>query len=140
MTVSVKAMNPPNVLKQGDIVIGMIRDLREKMAMVTVMKVHGNTRAIAGDTDATIQISHISKNYTESIRDEFRTGDFVRAKVVSTSPSIQLTTVDDDLGVIRAVCSFCKGPMVKNEKGLYCEDCDKTSTRKISSNYGDVRV
>jgi exosome complex component CSL4 len=128
------------VLKPGDIVLGMVRDVREKMVLVTIIKMEGVKRVISGDTDATLQISQISKNYTESTRDEFRTGDLLRAKVVDNAPSIQLTTVDDNLGVIRAVCSSCKGVMAKTEKDLHCAECDRSEHRKFASDYGDVRV
>jgi exosome complex component CSL4 len=140
MSVSVKPKNPPNVLKPGDIVIGMVRDLREKMALVTVLKVDGKKRSIAGETDASLQISQISKNYVKTTRDEFRVGDLIKARVTQASPSLQLSTTDNDLGVVRALCHLCRNPMEKKGNTLHCADCDSEESRKVATDYGEVKL
>lgn len=140
MSVLVKPRNPPNVLKPGDIVIGMVRDCREKMVLVTILKTEGNKRAIAGDTDATLQISQISKDYVETTRDMFHVGDLLRARVVQGSPSLQLSTVAEGLGVIRALCQSCRSPMEKAENSLHCEVCSRTESRKLAPDYGETFI
>jgi len=133
--VKVNPLNPPNTIRTGSIVIGMVTGLRSSMAIVDVQKVEGTERQITGDTNGTLQVSKVQESYTKDIRDEFHVGDFIRARVMQVNPSLQLTTAGQNLGVIRGLCSRCRAPMVKKGRDLYCEPCDRTETRKAAADY-----
>src|SRR2546425_753139 len=96
----VRAFNPPAELKVGDIVYGVVDDIRGMMATATILAIHGRTRQISGESEGTIHISNVSEEYTEDIRDMFRLGDIIRAKVIQVKPSVQLTTAERNLGVV----------------------------------------
>ena len=130
--------NPPNILKTGDIVYAVVADIRKTMATADVVAKEGTERGIGGETYATIHVSKISPGYTDDVSRELRKGDRIRAVVTGTSPSLQLSTKDDHLGVIRSLCSACKTELVKKGNGLYCKKCEKTTPRKLADDYGDV--
>lgn len=132
--------NPPNILNEGDIVYAVVADIRNTMATADVVGKAGVDRTLGGETYATIHVSKISPKYTDDVSKELRKGDFIRARVTATKPSLQLTTKDDDLGCIRALCSKCKTEMVRKGPGLYCPECKYSVSRKIASDYGDVKL
>ncbi len=132
--------NPPNILKIGDIVYAKVGEIRKTMATAEALAKEGTKREIASDTNATIHVSKISQGYTDDVSKELRKGDFIRARVVAVSPSLQLTTKDDHLGVIRSLCGICKTELVRKGKNLYCPNCKRSSPRNIADDYGDVKI
>lgn len=137
----VESPNPPNILKEGDVVYAVVADIRKTMATADVVAKDGTERQVGGETYATIHVSKISPGYTEDVSKELRKGDFIRARVIGTKPSLQLTTKEENLGVIRALCSKCKEEFVrKGENRLHCEECNYTMSRKLADDYGDVQI
>ncbi len=132
--------NPPNILKVGDIVYAVVADIRNTMATADVVGKAGVDRTLGGETYATIHVSKISSKYTDDVSKELRKGDFIRARVTAVKPALQLTTKDDDLGCIRALCSYCKTEMVRKGQGLYCPECRCSMPRKLAHDYGDVKI
>lgn len=140
MVARVKGFNPPLELKPGDIVIGTVEDVRSSMVILDSSMVEGKARGITGETEGTIHISKVSEGYTKDIQREYRMGDIVRAKVIQAKPSLQLATNSKELGVIKAFCGRCRSPLIMRGNELYCENCDRPETRKVSSEYDTVRL
>lgn len=136
----VRPFNPPAALHVGDIVYGVVDDIRGMMATATVTAIHGRHRQISGENQGTIHISNVSEEYTEDIHDMFRLGDIIRAKVIQVKPSIQLTTAEPDLGVVRAMCSVCRRPMEMRGRDLYCPRDESTERRKLARDYADLKL
>src|SRR3972149_10250587 len=109
-------------------------------ATAPVGAVHGRARQLSGEAEGTIHISNVSEAYTEDIRDMFRLGDIIRAKVIQVKPPLQLTTAEPILGVVRAMCSQCRGPLEVRERDLFCLRCERAERRKITQDYGDLRL
>ena len=132
--------NPPNVLETGDIVYGVVADIRNTLATADVVAKEGVKRGLGGETYATIHVSKISPGYTDDVSKELRKGDMIRARVTSIKPSLQLTTKDDHLGVVKSLCSRCKTPMVRKGKNLFCPECRYSTPRKLADDYGDIQL
>src|SRR5207253_8687121 len=96
---------------------GVVDDIRGMMATATITAIHGRPRQISGESEGTIHISNVSEEYTEDIHDMYRLGDIIRAKVIQVKPSVQLTTAERDLGVVKALCSVCRGPNSTRKPG-----------------------
>src|SRR2546425_10387600 len=136
----VRPFNPLAELKVGDIVYGVISDIRSSMAEATVAAIHGSKREITGETEGAIHVSKISNEYIEDIRDALHVGDIVRAKVIQAKPSLQLTAAEPALGVVKAVCSNCRRPLELKGQDLWCPRCERTERRKIASDYGRLML
>jgi hypothetical protein len=108
------------------------------MAEATVAAVHGSNREITGETEGAIHVSKISDEYIEDIRDAFHLGDIVRAKVIQAKPSLQLTTSEPNLGVVKARCSRCRGVLELKDRDLWCPRDEQAERRKIASDYGNL--
>ncbi len=136
----VRTRNPPNVLREGDIVYAVVADIRNTMATADVVAKEGTERSLGCETYATIHVSKISPNYTDDVSKELRKGDYIRARVTGIKPSLQLTTKEEHLGTIRALCGKCKTELLRRGEKLYCPECRYESTRKLADDYGDVQV
>lgn len=136
----VRAFNPPAELRVGDIVYAVVDDLRSMMATATVNAIHGRSRQISGEAEGTVHISTVSQDYVEDLRDAFHPGDIVRAKVIQVRPSVQLTTAEPFLGVVKALCSNCRGPLEARGSGLFCPKCERPEHRKLAVDYADLKL
>lgn len=139
LTASVSAPNPVVVLKNGDIVYASIDDVRKTMASATALFKEGVDRSISSSTVGTIHVSKITPDYCADVSQCLRKMDLVRAEVIGTQPSLQLTTKGPHLGVIRALCPECKKVMKIKNGGLVCPKCHgQPAPRKLADDYGDV--
>ena len=136
----VRPFNPPAELQVGDIVYGVVDDIRGMMATATVSAIHGRDRQISGENEGTIHISNVSEEYTEDIRDMYHLGDIIRAKVVQVKPSVQLTTAEPDLGVVKAFCGQCRGTLELRGRDLFCPRCELTERRKLARDYENLKL
>lgn len=128
----------PPFPKEGDTVICQVTGMRDKIAMVEIIALKKNPeRSMAVSPMARIYISQTSKRYVKDLSREFRVGDLVRAKVVNGEKSpIELSTVEDGLGVIKGYCSRCNHALEKKSKSaLKCPHCENVESRKIASDY-----
>jgi exosome complex component CSL4 len=131
----------PAVVKEGDIVLGVVNATRTSMAIVEVRALAEQPeRAIGGDTNGTLHVSKASEHYVESMEDAFRVRDIVRAKVLEASPAIQLTTKMPGLGVLKSYCPRCGTPMNKKGHGLLCPECDWKASGKLADDYGEGHI
>lgn len=135
--VYVRPVKPMNNVRVGDIVIASVDDLKTSMVTLEVIRIANTDREVTGETHAAIHVAKISPDYVRELEDVYRITDIVRGKVIQADPSLQLETVDEDLGVIKALCQVCREPMVRKGDRLWCPECETYETRKISSLYGE---
>jgi exosome complex component CSL4 len=131
----VLALNPPPALKSGDIVLGSVGEIRNTMVTLQDLEVEGVERSIPGGDMATLHISRIVEGRTEDIREAYRLGDIVRAKVSQVKPSVQVTTAGPELGVVKAFCTRCREPLVLQKGTLVCDNCERREPRKVAKGY-----
>jgi exosome complex component CSL4 len=126
----------PSMPKEGDIVIGRIEDLRDTVAIVSIACIKGKeNRGVFVSNHGIIHISNIKSGFVTELQHEFGYLDIVRAKVIDVK-TLRLSTEREDLGVIKAICSRCKGDLRRNGNVLVCENCKRAEIRKISTDYG----
>ncbi len=65
-------------------------------------------------------------------------GDYVRAKIIREGDVPELGILSPNLGVVMALCSNCRTPLIRDPPGLKCPNCDYKEQRKIASDYGIV--
>jgi exosome complex component CSL4 len=135
MVVSVLEVKRASVLMPGDAVLGEVSQVSNIMANLLISGLDGSPgRLISGEAGA-IHISKVTDSYTDDVRKEYRTGDLVRARVIQSKPSMQLSTREPDLGVLKARCSRCRMVLFNRSGKLYCADCEKFEHRKLASDF-----
>ncbi len=140
MKASVKTVKQPAMIKKRDIIIAMVKDIRNSMVVARAVHIVGNDKAIAGETIASLHVSKVSREYVDDIRRMFRVGDYFRAVVIQAKPSIQITTDSKDLGVLRALCLSCRTPMKRKDNSLKCPECGRIESRKMASDFGQLNL
>ncbi len=130
----------PVLLKKGDIVIAQVAMVKTSMVIANVIHVIGKNRSVSGDRNGTIHVKEIAEGYVKDATSEYKTGDYVRAKVIQVRPSIQLATKDRDLGAIKALCVKCRHSLIKKGDMLECEHCGNRDRRRIAMDYGSLDI
>ncbi len=137
----VPVVSTPPQIKDGDVVIGAIWDVRGQIALLNIMKIKGVDRAVPGSPKGAVHISKAREGYVTDLSREFSSGDIIMAKVVDANREpVELTTSGKSYGVIMAACSKCNGTMKPFKNGLKCTECKYVESRKVSSEYGNVEV
>ncbi|ASJ15693.1 RNA-binding protein [Thermococcus chitonophagus] len=136
------ASSTPPIPKVGDIVYARVIDVKQQAVLLRMIKIEGrDNREIATSKLAGIHISQVKDGFVEDLKNEFKIGDIVRARVITDEKSpIQLTTKDPDLGVVYALCSKCRTPLVRKGNQLVCPKCGNVETRKLSTLYRKVKL
>lgn len=138
MRASVHTLKSPAVIRKRDLVIAVVTDIRNSMVVARVVHIVGNDRQIAGETSSSLHVSKVSREYVQDIRRMYRVGDYIRAKVIQVRPSLQITTAEGDLGVLRALCMKCRTSMERKGNSLKCKECERLETRKMAHDFGKV--
>lgn len=141
-SISIMADNAPYNLHKNDLIIGHITEVKSSKALVTIKKIIGSNRDLVTGYKGYIHISKATNDYIQTLHYLFKIGDIVEAKVanVYSTDYVELTTSDDNLGIIKAMCVNCRKFMKLNKDThkLECE-CGLEDSRKISSNYGGLK-
>jgi len=133
----VAAFNPPAHLRVEEVIYGVVEEVRASMCEARVLAIHGRDRQVAGEIAASLHVSKISNAYVENIRDAMRLGDTIRARVIQTEPSLQITTAEANLGVVLALCANCRRPTERaGTDRVRCPRCERSDRRKLTADYG----
>ena len=107
------------VLNVGDIVLAKVNRIQVNMANIEIVAAEG-IGALREHHSGIIRKEDIRVAATVEVNiyDSFRPGDIVRAKVISLGDSRKyiLSTAENDLGVIRAVCASSGEIMANSRK------------------------
>lgn len=128
--------NTPPHLQVGDIVIGRVSDVKDSVALVEIAGIKGKgEREIVNADQAAIHVSNVKDAYVKELYYEFAPFDIVKAKVLDLR-NMRLSTVNKELGVMKAYCGNCMTVLKIDNNKLKCPKCERTETRKLSSDYG----
>ncbi|MBN1940983.1 MAG: exosome complex RNA-binding protein Csl4 [Candidatus Diapherotrites archaeon] len=125
-------------LKVGSIVFGKVMLVKQNSVVLSLL-LHKdeNSRQAMTHTSGMIPVRNVSRDYVKNLRDYFKIGDLVKAKVSAVSPmGIDLRTNEPDLGVVKAFCTNCRNRLGLFGRSLKCTECGNTEQRKVSSDYG----
>ncbi|MBN2015145.1 MAG: exosome complex RNA-binding protein Csl4 [Candidatus Altiarchaeota archaeon] len=131
----------PSEMKVGQVIFGDVMGMRKNTVTVIARKIQG----IKGDIDVKtgLYVSNIAKNYVEKPEDFFGIGDIIKAKVLKIEHGlIDITTKEDDFGVVKAFCKRCRYPLEKadDQNRLTCPSCGHRENRKLSKDFGNVET
>jgi len=129
----VQAANVPQV---GSIVSGQILDVESKKAVLRILQV--GKRSLSGFFTGVLHISDVSPSYVDTMFSVCKTGDIMRAKVISNkNRTFYLSTAEKNLGVIYALCSRCGNVLLLGKRGMRCSRCGNIERRKVPPDYGE---
>lgn len=137
--ISIKTtLESPGLLKIGDSVYGQITDIKNQRATIKIDRLKNSTRPLALPYMGAIHISKAKEGYLKQLSDAFRIGDIIECKVDKiTGDVIDLKTIDEEDGVVKAICTRCRHFMHTTNKfnEVQCYECNKKEKRELSTNY-----
>ena len=122
-------------IEKGDVVLGRVIDVRNSLALVELSRKKGLDRNLKSSGLAALHISNVQNEYLKDLSSAVRYMDIIKARVIDEK-SLKLSTREDEMGVLKSLCSLCKHEMVKEGNTLKCPNCGNVEKRKISSDYG----
>ncbi|MCL7411910.1 MAG: exosome complex RNA-binding protein Csl4 [Methanosarcinaceae archaeon] len=127
----------PPVIKEGDIVVGEIFNVRDSMVLLRLGGIQGAGEREFQAPAAAIHVSNVKEAYVKDMSNEFGISDIVKGKVIDLG-NMRLSTSGAELGVMKASCPVCHTSMQKDEgkDKLKCPSCGKTQSRKLAAGYG----
>ncbi|VVB56980.1 Exosome complex component Csl4 [uncultured archaeon] len=117
--------------------VGRIENISEPVALAVVEAeaVEGQ-RAPKSSAYVVLHASYIKRGYVKKVRDEYRIGDIIRARVVEMkNGEHHISTDDAHAGCLIAYCAGCRTPLEKRPAGLQCPACDRRDNRKLADDY-----
>ncbi len=127
----------------GTMVVGRVENIVEPIALVSIASGSGASENRFGETSdyAVLHASMIRKGYVKNVRDEYKIGDIIRAKIVDIrNGEFRLSTDADECGAIKAFCGKCRHPMKFESAVLKCESCEWKDNRKLAKDYRKAQV
>jgi exosome complex component CSL4 len=126
--------------KTGSIIIGQVSQAQNQTANVRILKI--DKKILTGPFTGVLHISDASPVYVDSMFDVCKSGDILRAKVISETNRIYhlSTSVDRILGVIFAFCSNCGHTLQWRRSRMRCPNCGRIENRKVASDYGKGEI
>jgi len=120
----------------GDVVIGIISDVKDKVAFVDIIS--SKNKKFSTPFSGIIFVNKVSREFIDSVRNAFMSGDLIRAKVLKDTNPYQLTTIGRELGVIIAHCSKCGTLLRYRKRDMVCVVCGNVERRKAAVDYNRV--
>jgi len=140
LSVKQEAMLVP--LRVGINVVGVIDNITEPVALVVVEGQDStDSRFSKSNAYVVLHASRIKRGYVKNVRDEYRIGDIIRAKISEEkNGEYHISTEDEDCGCLKAFCSSCRHGLDKKPTGLECPACGRRENRKLAKDYRQTAV
>lgn len=127
------------VPKVGTVIIGQIGNAQSDNVLVRIFRI--GHKKLTGNFGGILHVSDVSDRYVNAMSDVCKTGDIVRAKVISEKNQIfHLSTNDKNLGIIDAFCSRDGTLLEQQRYDLKCPKCGNIERRKIAPDYGKEEI
>ncbi len=129
-------VQPATVPQIGSIVSGQVLDVKSKKAVLRISQI--GKKSLSGFFTGILYISDVSPSYVDTMFSVCKTGDIMKAKVISNkNRTFYLSTAERDLGVIYSLCSRCGHALRLGKRGMLCSRCGNIERRKIPPYYGE---
>lgn len=130
----------------GDIAIGIVTDVKEKLVVVDLKEVRGldNSQRRLTKTSAIIFIANLSQAYLDNPRQVLRIGDLIKAEIIDEKGDVYfLSTKGPNYGALLSLCGNCRSKLFEKSKDLklrdcsvmVCPKCGAIETRKVAKDY-----
>ncbi|MEA3191603.1 MAG: exosome complex component [Thermoplasmata archaeon] len=128
-------------IEKGDVVVGVVTYIKpETLASIKILAVRGKEgRSLLQPVEGTLHVSKIDARYIKFVDEEYKCGDYVRAKVIGTKGGPQLATDKPDLGCIKAFAPTGNQLVLEGRK-LKDPETGQLFVRKTATDYGSGMV
>ena len=125
--------------KASSTVVGQVGNAQSDNVLVRIFKI--GSKKLSGVFTGILHISDVQERYVDSMNDVCKSGDILRAKVISAKNQVyHLSTNDKVLGVVYAFCSRCGQLLEPKRYEMQCTKCGHVERRKTSVDYGQEEI
>jgi len=141
-TIKIDPINPQDLPKIGDVVMGFVEMLFGPMISVKLFSVNNKPygsglSAIASARTGSNKGGWNRDRYNRKPKSIYRVGDIVRGQITSLmNSSIHITVDGTNFGLLYSLCLSCGGDTVKINNGVKCVECSSYEEKRVSSDYG----
>ena len=131
----------PKLQSVGIVTYGLVIEVNENSALIDLIPIKsGKFDFAVNGLSAILRVSDVRRGFVKDLKEEFKSGDIVKVKIVNVSKhTVNLTTDRPELGVIKTVCTRCRHDVSIVNGRLRCTNCGNNEYRKISNEYGMIR-
>jgi len=127
------------VPKVGTVVIGQVGNAQSDNVLVKIFRI--GRKKLTGNFGGILHVSDVSDRYVDQISDVCKTGDILKAKVISEKNQVfHLSTNDKGLSVLYGFCSRCSTLLEQHGYDLKCPKDGNVETHKIAPDYGKEQI
>ncbi len=133
-TISVETIKKIPEIKEGDVVVGRVVDMRNNFAVVEIVRKRGERRTLVKNERGILHVSNVKEEYLNDMSRAVNYFDIIKARVLDSN--LRLSTKEKEMGVIKSICSVCRHEMTREGDTLKCPKCGNVEVRKLSPDYG----
>jgi exosome complex component CSL4 len=127
------------VPKVSTTVIGQVGHAQSDNVLVRIFKL--DSKKLSGVFTGVLHVSDVQERYVKSMTEVCKSGDLIRAKVISDKNQVyHLSTNDKNLGVLYAFCSRCASLLELKRYEMQCPKCGNVEKRKTALDYGKEEI
>jgi exosome complex component CSL4 len=141
-TIKIDPINPQELPKVGDVVMGFVEMLFGSMISVKMFYVNNKPyssglSAIASARTGNNKGGWNRDRYNRKPKSIYRIGDIIRGQITSMmNSSIHITVDGANFGLLYSLCLNCGGDTVKINNGVKCIECSSYEEKRVSNDYG----
>jgi exosome complex component CSL4 len=141
-TIKIDPINPQELPKIGDVVMGFVEMLFGSMISVKMFYVNNKPyssglSAIASARTGNNKGGWNRDRYNRKPKSIYRIGDIIRGQITSMmNSSIHITVDGANFGLLYSLCLNCGGDTVKINNGVKCIECSSYEEKRVSNDYG----
>jgi exosome complex component CSL4 len=132
-------INAETVPKISSTVVGQVGHAQSDNVLVRIFKL--GDRRLSGVFTGVLHVSDVRERYVNSMTEVCKSGDIIRAKVISDKNQVyHLSTNDKNLGVVYAFCTRCANLLELKRYEMRCPNCGNIEKRKTALDYGQGEI
>lgn len=140
-TIKIDPINPQDLPKVGDVVMGFVEMLFGSMISVKLFSVNSKPYYSGLSAIASARMGNKGgwnrDRYNRKPKSIYRFGDIVRGQISSLmNSSIHLTVDGTNFGLLYSLCLNCGGDTVKIDNGVKCIECSSYEEKRVATDYG----
>lgn len=134
---SVTKTKPLHILERNCIVYGTVTLVKDNFVNVELLYAeNADGRVVIPSSHAKLPVRNVSREFIKDLKQSFRIGDLIRAKIASASKlGIDLRTNEPELGIVKGYCANCRTALHRFGNVLKCTACGVAENRKIARDY-----
>lgn len=140
-TIKIDPINPQELPKIGDVVMGFVEMLFGSMISVKLFSINNKLYTSGLSAIASARTGNNKgwnrDRYNRKPKSIYRFGDIIRGQITSLmNSSIHIAVDGANFGLLYSLCLNCGGDTVRINNGIKCVECSSYEEKRVANDYG----